>query len=101
MVLKNLGRALECGANVGSAFPSRSPKVALSSLPEVKIFNHTGKSFYWTNLYRFYYTKGTKDSKKNYPSLALESKYIDLEQRLEKKYLMLKASIAISTTTKR
>ena len=42
-VLKNPGRALEIGANVGTAFASRSPKAALSSLPEVINFYHTGK----------------------------------------------------------
>ena len=51
-VLKNPGRALEIGANVGSAFASRSPKAALSSLPEVNNFYHTGKGLY---LPRFIY----------------------------------------------
>ena len=41
--LKNPGRALEIGANVGSAFASRSLKAALSSLLEVNIFYHTGQ----------------------------------------------------------
>ena len=45
-VLKNPGRALEIGANVGSAFASRSPKAALSSLPEVINFYHTGEGLY-------------------------------------------------------
>ena len=45
VVLKNPGRALETGANVGSAFGSRSPKSALTSLPEVVNFDHTGKKF--------------------------------------------------------
>ena len=31
IVLKNPGRALEIGANVGSAFASQSPKAALLS----------------------------------------------------------------------
>ena len=43
---KNPGRALEIGANVNSAFASRSPKATLSSLPEVINFDHTGKGFY-------------------------------------------------------
>ena len=42
-VLKNPGGALEIGANVGSEFASRNPKAALSSLPEVNHFYHTGK----------------------------------------------------------
>ena len=45
-VLKNTGRDLEIAANVGSAFASRSPKAALSSLPEVINFYHTGKGLY-------------------------------------------------------
>ena len=45
-VLKNPGRALEIGATVGSAFASRSPKAALSTLPEVINFYHTGKGLY-------------------------------------------------------
>ena len=37
-VLKNPGGALEIGVNVGSAFASRSPKAALSTLAEVMKF---------------------------------------------------------------
>ena len=45
-VLKNRRRALERRANVGSAFASRRPKAALSSLPEVINFYYTGKGMY-------------------------------------------------------
>ena len=45
-VLKNPGRALEIGANVGTAFASRNPKAALSTLPEVINSYHTGKGLY-------------------------------------------------------
>ena len=45
-VLKNPGRTLEIGANVGTAFASRNPKAALTSLPEVINFYHTGKGLY-------------------------------------------------------
>ena len=45
-VLQNPGRALEIGANVGTAFASRNPKAALTSLPEVINFYHTGKGLY-------------------------------------------------------
>ena len=44
--IQNPGRALEIGANVGSAFVSRSPKAALSSLPEVIRFYHSGNGLY-------------------------------------------------------
>ena len=49
-LLKNPGRALEMGANVGTAFASRSPKVALSTMPEVISFYHTGKGLYIAKL---------------------------------------------------
>ena len=49
-VLKNLGRALEIGANVGSAFASKKPEQALSALPEVINFYRTGRGFYLCNL---------------------------------------------------
>ena len=42
-VLKNPGRALEIGANVATAAATKSPKAALSTLPEVINFYHTGK----------------------------------------------------------
>ena len=45
-VLKNPGRALEIGSNVGTAFASRNPKAALTSLPEVINFYQTGKGLY-------------------------------------------------------
>ena len=45
-VLKKPGRALEVGANVGTAPSSRSLKAALSSLPEVINFYHRRKRLY-------------------------------------------------------
>ena len=45
-VLKNPGRALEMGLNVGSAFASRSPEAAFSSLLDVINCYHTGKRIY-------------------------------------------------------
>ena len=44
--LKNPSRFLEIGANVATAAASRKPKAALSALPEVIIFYHTGKGLY-------------------------------------------------------
>ena len=44
--LKNPARFLEIGANVAAATASRNPKAALSTLPEVINFYHTGKSLY-------------------------------------------------------
>ena len=40
-VLKNPGRVLEITSNLASAAASRSPKAAVSSLPEVNNFYHT------------------------------------------------------------
>ena len=45
-VLKNPGSVLEIGANVGTAFASRIPKAALSSLPEVIYFYYNGIGSY-------------------------------------------------------
>ena len=45
-VLKNPARALEIGANVATAAVSRNPRAALSTLPEVINFYHTGKGLY-------------------------------------------------------
>ena len=45
-ILKNPARAFEIGANVATATASRNPKAALSTLPEVNIFYHTGKGLY-------------------------------------------------------
>ena len=40
-IIKNSGSVLEDGANVGTAFATRSPKTVFSSLPEVIKFYHT------------------------------------------------------------
>ena len=45
-VLKNPGRALEIGANLATAVATKSPKAALSTLPEVINFYDTGKGLY-------------------------------------------------------
>ena len=45
-VLKNPSRALEIGANIATAAATKSPKAALSTLPEVINFCHTGKGLY-------------------------------------------------------
>ena len=44
--LKKPARFLEIGANVATAAASRKPKAALSTLPEVINFYHTGKVLY-------------------------------------------------------
>ena len=44
--LKNPSRFLEIGANVATAAISKNPKAALSALPEVNNFYHTGKGLY-------------------------------------------------------
>ena len=45
-VLKNPGRALEIGANIGTAAVSRNPNAVLSTIPDVIKFYHTGKGLY-------------------------------------------------------
>ena len=44
--LKNPARFLEIGANAATPAASRNPKAALSTLPEVINFYHTGKGLY-------------------------------------------------------
>ena len=44
--LKNTSRFHEIGANVAAATASRNPKAALSAIPEVINFYHTGKGLY-------------------------------------------------------
>ena len=53
-VLKNPGRFLETGANVATDATSRSPKEALSTLPEIIHFYHTGKSLYLPRFFKFH-----------------------------------------------
>ena len=45
-VLSNPGRALDLTAKIATASASKSPKTALSTLPEVINFYHTGKGLY-------------------------------------------------------
>ena len=45
--LKNSARFLDIGANVATAAASRNPKAALSTLPEVINFYHTGRGLYF------------------------------------------------------
>ena len=45
-VISNPGRALDLTAKITTAAATKSPKAALSTLPEVINFYHTGKGFY-------------------------------------------------------
>ena len=81
-VLKNPGRAWEITWNIANAAANKSPKAALSSLPEVINFYHTGKGLYQVNLSNLCHKMEAKTDRL-YPSAPL--KKIDLEQRLEKK----------------
>ena len=45
-VLSNPGRALDLTAKIATAAATKSPKAALSTLPEVINFHHTGKGIY-------------------------------------------------------
>ena len=45
-VLSNPGRALDLTAKIATAAASKSPKAALSTLPEIINFYHTGKGLY-------------------------------------------------------
>ena len=52
-VLKNPGRALDNTAIAASAVVSRNPKAALSALPEVITFFHTGRGLHRGKFVRF------------------------------------------------
>ena len=45
-VVSNPGRALDLTAKIATAAATKSPKAALSTLPEVINFYHTGKGLY-------------------------------------------------------
>ena len=49
-VLKNPGRSLEITSTVATATVTKSPKAALSSLPELTQFYHMGKGLYFGKL---------------------------------------------------
>ena len=61
--LKNPGRILEIGVNIATAAASRNPKAALSTLPEVINFYHTGEVFYLGKFVKFFLRKMTKKQK--------------------------------------
>ena len=48
-VISNPGRALDLTAKIATAAATKSPKAALSTLPEVINFYHTGKGLYLGN----------------------------------------------------
>ena len=48
-VLSNPGRALDLTAKIATSAATKSPKAALSTLPEVINFYHTGKGLYLGN----------------------------------------------------
>ena len=52
--LKMPSRFLEIGANVATAAANRNPKAALSTLPEVTTFYHTGKGLYLGKNFQFF-----------------------------------------------
>ena len=82
-MLKILGRALEINSNIANAAASWSPKAALSSLPAVTNFYHTGKVLDLGKFIYFYTIWMHQKTQKVYPTAPLENN--DLEQRLEEK----------------
>ena len=60
-VLKNPSRALEITSNIATAAATKSPKAALSTLPEVINFYHTGKVLYLPRFSYFVLYKWTKN----------------------------------------
>ena len=76
---------MEIGGNLGTAFASRSPKAASSSLPEPEVINfyNTVKDNAWANVSNLCYINGA-NTQKLYPSTPHEN--IDLEQPLKKEW---------------
>ena len=61
-VLSNPGRALDLTAKIATAAATKSPKAALSTLPEVINFYHTGKGVYLGKfVWVFYIINGPKN----------------------------------------
>ena len=50
-VISNPGRALDLTTKIATAAATKSPKAALSTLPEVINFYHTGKGLYLGNFF--------------------------------------------------
>ena len=87
-VLENPGKALEIGAKVGTAVASRSPKAALSSVPEVTIVYHTGNGLHLVKFVWFYAIWMEQKTPIQYPSAPPEIRKDDLEHRFVKNWLM-------------
>ena len=60
-VLKNPGRTLEIGANVGTALASRNPKAASPWAPEVTKIDHRGRGLYLWKFGNFMIIKWNKE----------------------------------------
>ena len=82
-LLKNPGIASEIGANVGTAFASRSLGAALSSLPELIVFYRPWKKLNLGKFVWFYAILMERKTPRLFPSEPLENN--DLEQRLGRK----------------
>ena len=81
-VRKNTRQPLDITADIASAIASGNPNAALSSLPEVIKFYHTGKGLYLGNFFDFL---PSNCNKKHKDSTHLPLEKIDVEKRLEKK----------------
>ena len=73
-VLSNPGRALDLPARIATAAATKSPKAALSTLPEVINFYHTGKGLYPLRFSQFMFYK-CKQKQINYTISTIIRKY--------------------------
>ena len=71
-VLKNPRQALDIEANIATAAASRNLEAALSTLPEFKNFNKSGKGLDLGNFFLFIPTKWNRKDK-IYPFAPLEN----------------------------
>ena len=81
-ISKTPGRTLEFTSNIASAGATKNPEAALSSLPEMNNFYHTGKGVYLEKLVGFYAIYMEQITDRLNPSAPLEN--TEFEQRLDK-----------------
>ena len=82
-VIKNPDRALKKTSNTATTTATKNLKAAVSSLPEVIKYNHTGGGLYLGNFFKFHIIQMDQETDIIYPSAPLKNS--DLEQGLAEK----------------
>ena len=76
----NQWRSLDIVANVASAVASRNPKAALSTLPVVMTFYHTGKGLYFGKIVWLFAIWTEQKTESIYPTAPPEKKILILKK---------------------